>query len=38
MKKIIEVLSGQNRMLRFPKPDSPVFPDRTEWKTEELGL
>jgi hypothetical protein len=37
-KKYIGVLSRQNRMLWFAKLDSPVFPDRTEWKNRELGV
>jgi hypothetical protein len=30
--------AGQNRIVRFAKPDSPVFPDRIELNTKELGL
>jgi hypothetical protein len=30
--------TGQNRIVRFTKPNSPVFLDRTEQNTKELGL
>jgi hypothetical protein len=30
--------TGQNRMVRFAKLNSPVFPDRTELNTNELGF
>jgi hypothetical protein len=36
--KIGKNSAGQNWIVRFAKPDSPVFPDRVELNTKELGL
>jgi hypothetical protein len=36
--KIDETSAGQNWTVRFAKLDSPVFPDRTELNTKELGI
>jgi hypothetical protein len=36
--KIDKNSTGQNWTVRFAKPDSPVFSDRTELNTKELGL
>jgi hypothetical protein len=36
--KIDKNPAGQNRTIRFAKSGSPVFPDKTEVNTKELGL
>jgi hypothetical protein len=36
--KIDKNSTGQNRTVRFAKLGSPIFPDKTELNTKELGL